>query len=88
MQNIESDLDNVKDAVERYKDMDVHFPDSYECRLIDGMIKAMEAKDVKQYQLALKEYDNIKKLDNWLMPLCVNIKSKLEQTKKEVPDLT
>jgi alpha-soluble NSF attachment protein len=88
MTDLDSGLESVKHAVEGYKDMDVHFPDSYECKLIDNVIKAMEAKDVKQFQMALKEYDNVKKLDNWQTQLFLTIKGKLDTAKKEVPDLT
>jgi alpha-soluble NSF attachment protein len=63
--------------------MDVRFPDSRECKLLENLIQAIENKDVKAFRTALKEYDSISKLDAWKTAVFLVIKNNLEKELKE-----
>lgn len=63
--------------------MDMRFPDSRECKLLENLIQAIEDKDLKAFRTALKEYDNISKLDAWKTSVFLVIKNNLEKELKE-----
>ncbi|KAL0486584.1 alpha-soluble NSF attachment protein [Acrasis kona] len=80
MDNADEDLPEFKEKFESYKEEDVMFEDSYECKLVDKLIIAIEGKNVKAFQMAIKEYDNIKRLDNWKTQILLKIKDKVGTT--------
>lgn len=88
IKNLEGDVELAKESIERYMEQDVQFPGTPECKMLEGIVKALEAKELKQFQLALKEYDNLKKLDNWCTQICLEIKGKFDELKKQNEDLT
>ncbi|KAL0477968.1 alpha-soluble NSF attachment protein [Acrasis kona] len=71
-------LEDFKTKYEEYKDMDVHFPDSFEAKLIDGVVEAWDKGDLRLFQQHMRDYDRIKKLDPWKMNLFLKIKSGVE----------
>ena len=68
-------LEDVKVALERYREMDINFPGSREDSLIENVIKAYEDKDVDEFTDALREYDRIRKFDNWQTTLLLRVKN-------------
>lgn len=78
MNEVEVEVESVKSAVEEYKDRDVHFPESYECKLIEGLLEALAEKNVKKFATALKEFNTIKKLDDWAIGLLLIVRKKIE----------
>jgi alpha-soluble NSF attachment protein len=82
----DGDLDEFKNKHQDYKDQDVHYPDSFEARLIDGVVEAFEKGDIKTFQSSMRDFDRIKKLDPWKTDLFLKIKKNIE--KRTQPDLT
>jgi alpha-soluble NSF attachment protein len=71
---------SVKEKVDKYGEMDVHYVDSYEQKLINGILEAFEKKgDVQIFTNSLREYDKIKKLDNWNTTLLTKVKEVIEK---------
>lgn len=86
-EDLQSQIGEVQEMLERFNDMDVHFPDSYESKLIAKLAKAVEETDLPGFTTALRDYDNISKLDNWKTTIFLRIKSQLEKAVTQ-PDLT
>jgi alpha-soluble NSF attachment protein len=84
IKDFEEELPDVKITIDGYKDMDVKFPDSRECVLIDKLINACEEKDVKAFKSALRDYDSITKLDAWKTSMFLHIKNNLEDSIKNI----
>jgi alpha-soluble NSF attachment protein len=72
-------LQDFKDKHQDYKDQDVHYPGSFEEKLIDGVVAAWEKGNVKDFQASMREYDRIKKLDPWKTDLFLIIKEHVEK---------
>lgn len=87
MKDVEDEVTFVKDKIEEYKDEDVHFGSSYECKCLENMIPAIEKKDVSGFKKALREYDGVQKLDNWKTAIFLKVLSSVEEAVKDV-DLT
>jgi len=87
MTDAEDQISEVQSKIEDYKDLDVHFGTSYECKLLDGIVQAFEKKSVTDFKKALREYDNVQKLDAWKTPMFLKVLSVLEGSIKDV-DLT
>jgi alpha-soluble NSF attachment protein len=84
IKNVDEELDEVKVHLDNYKDLDVRFPESRECKLIETCIKAMEEKDDKLFKGALKEFDQITKLNPWQTTLFLEIKKVLDDHIKNI----
>ena len=72
------DLNEVRNKLSEYKDMDVHFSDSLECKLIEKLLDACEEKNVKTFTINLRDFDKIQKLDTWKTNLFLKIKDKIK----------
>jgi len=79
MDGEEEDLSEVRNKISEYKDMDVHFGDSLECKLIEKLTDACEQKDVKAYTINLRDFDKIQKLDTWKTTIFLKIKDKIKE---------
>jgi alpha-soluble NSF attachment protein len=88
MENPVEELDEFKQRLEGYKDDDVNFPDSYECKLLDKIVLSMDEKNIKNFQAAVREYNNIKKLDNWKTQILLTVKEKVAKFTEADLDLT
>lgn len=85
--DLQERVGEVQELLERYNDLDVHFPDSYESKLIGNLCKAVEQADLPEFTTALRNFDSISKLDNWKTTIFLRIKSNLESSVTQ-PDLT
>jgi alpha-soluble NSF attachment protein len=83
----EEQIAEVQAKIEDYKDLDVHFSSSYECKLLDAAVPAFEKKDVTAFKRAMREYDQVQKLDPWKTNLFLKVLHVLEGSVKDV-DLT
>ena len=84
--DVEEQITEMEPKIEEYKDLDVHFGGSYECKLLEGVIPAMEKQDITAFKKAMRDYNNVQKLDGWKTTMFLKILRKLEEN--EVPDLT
>jgi alpha-soluble NSF attachment protein len=80
----ETELESVKNAMFDYKELDVRFADTRECKLVEKVISAFEGQDLKGFRAALKEYDQITKLTPFLTTILTEIKVVLEKSLNEV----
>mmetsp|Transcript_20718 Transcript_20718/g.49229 ORF Transcript_20718/g.49229 Transcript_20718/m.49229 type:complete len:87 (+) Transcript_20718:650-910(+) len=64
-------------ALEMYMDKDINFPDTQECKLLQGCVQAMEDEDVEAYTQAVFDFDQIKKLDKWRTSMLLKTKKKM-----------
>lgn len=71
-------------AVEKYCDMYPAFQDTRECKLLRTLIEAKEEQSTESFTEAVKEYDSISRLDQWLTTILLRIKKGMN----EEPDLT
>jgi alpha-soluble NSF attachment protein len=78
-EDAETKLEEFNDKHQEYKDQDVHYPDSFEAKLIDGVVAAWKNGDLKSFQASMREYDRIKKLDNWKTAMFLKIKQNVEK---------
>ncbi|KAF0981483.1 hypothetical protein FDP41_012140 [Naegleria fowleri] len=73
------DITEVRNKLNEYKEMDVHFGDSLECKLIEKLLDACEEKNVKTFTITLRDFDKIQKLDTWKTNLFLKIKDKIKE---------
>ncbi|XP_058715771.1 alpha-soluble NSF attachment protein-like isoform X2 [Poecile atricapillus] len=64
---------NARLAVQRYEEMFPAFSDSRECKLLK-ILDAHEEQNVDAFTDAVKEFDSISRLDQWLTSLLLRIK--------------
>lgn len=84
MKDPNTELENVKNSVLDYKELDVKFSDSRECKLIETIIGAFEEKDLKSYKSALRDYDQMSKFNQWMTNICLDIKANLDKMSNEI----
>eukprot|EP01080_Neovahlkampfia_damariscottae_P007197 gene7197-11513_t len=78
------EIDRVKTKVEDYKELDVRFPDTRECQLVEKICNAFDECDVGMFKSAMKGYDSITKLNAWQTNLFLVIKGNLEKQANNV----
>ncbi|KAG8583914.1 hypothetical protein GDO81_008596 [Engystomops pustulosus] len=69
---------NAKLAVEKYEEMFPAFSDSRECKLIKKLLEAHEEQNSEAYTEAVKEFDSISRLDQWLTTMLLRIKKSIQ----------
>ncbi|KAG9484328.1 hypothetical protein GDO78_009964 [Eleutherodactylus coqui] len=69
---------NAKLAVEKYEEMFPAFSDSRECKLIKNLLDAHEEQNSEAYTEAVKEFDSISRLDQWLTTMLLRIKKSIQ----------
>lgn len=67
-------------ALDKYRDMDVSFADTRECKLLQDLGEAVEECDVEKLTDAVAEFDSISKLDKWKTTLLLRIKTALKDS--------
>ncbi|XP_071791391.1 alpha-soluble NSF attachment protein-like [Asterias amurensis] len=77
------DVLNAQLAVEKYDKMFPAFTDSREHKLLLKLLDAIEDQNVDNYTEAVKDYDSISRLDQWLTTIMLRIKKSIN----EDPDL-
>uniref|UniRef100_A0A8C5N0U7 NSF attachment protein beta n=1 Tax=Leptobrachium leishanense TaxID=445787 RepID=A0A8C5N0U7_9ANUR len=69
---------NAKLAVEKYEEMFPAFTDSRECKLLKKLLDAHEEQNSDAYTEAVKEFDSISRLDQWLTTMLLRIKKSFQ----------
>ncbi|XP_053908799.1 alpha-soluble NSF attachment protein isoform X1 [Cuculus canorus] len=72
------DMLNAKLAVQKYEEMFPAFSDSRECKLVKKLLDAHEEQNIDAYTDAVKEFDAISRLDQWLTTMLLRIKKTIQ----------
>ncbi|KAL3873304.1 hypothetical protein ACJMK2_036440 [Sinanodonta woodiana] len=70
---------NGQQAIQKYEDMFPQFADDRCCKLLKSLIAALEEEDVDTFTDAIKEYDSISRLDQWMTTMFLRIKNRMNQ---------
>lgn len=63
-----------REAIARYRDIDVTFDRSREEVLLTALVDAMDARDADAFTMAVQEYDSMTRLDAWKTSILVRVK--------------
>lgn len=77
------DLVNAQIVIQKYEEMFPAFADSRECKLTKTLMQACEDSNIEAYTDAVKDFDTISRLDQWLTTMLLRVK----KTINEEPDL-
>uniref|UniRef100_A0A8K9UT80 Beta-soluble NSF attachment protein n=1 Tax=Oncorhynchus mykiss TaxID=8022 RepID=A0A8K9UT80_ONCMY len=69
---------NAKLAIEKYEEMFPAFADSRECKLLKKLLDAHEEQNCEAFTEAVKEFDSISRLDQWLTTMLLRIKKTIQ----------
>uniref|UniRef100_A0A3Q3J1U3 N-ethylmaleimide-sensitive factor attachment protein, alpha b n=1 Tax=Monopterus albus TaxID=43700 RepID=A0A3Q3J1U3_MONAL len=78
------DMLNAKLAVQKYEEMFPAFSDSRECKLLKKLLDAYEEQNMDAYTDAVKEYDTISRLDQWLTTMLLRIKKTIQEDESDL----
>ncbi|XP_043975415.1 N-ethylmaleimide-sensitive factor attachment protein, alpha b isoform X1 [Gambusia affinis] len=78
------DMLNAKLAVQKYEEMFPAFSDSRECKLLKKLLDAHDEQNVEGYTDAVKEYDTISRLDQWLTTMLLRIKKTIQDDESDL----
>uniref|UniRef100_A0A6Q2WZP4 N-ethylmaleimide-sensitive factor attachment protein, alpha b n=1 Tax=Esox lucius TaxID=8010 RepID=A0A6Q2WZP4_ESOLU len=78
------DMLNAKLALQKYEEMFPAFSDSRECKLVKKLLDAYEEQNVEAYTDAVKEYDTISRLDQWLTTMLLRIKKTIQDDESDL----
>jgi alpha-soluble NSF attachment protein len=79
----------VKNAMERYEDIDPSFAGSREHKLLGDLSSAAEEGDADAFTGALAEYDSMSRLDPWKTKMLLRAKKQMTKAiEEEEDDLT
>lgn len=78
------DVLEAQRSVDKYCDMHTAFQDTREAKLLRSLLEAQEEQNVEAFTEAVKEYDSISRLDQWLTTMLLRVKKGMS----EEPDLT
>uniref|UniRef100_A0A8C2CLQ9 Alpha-soluble NSF attachment protein-like n=1 Tax=Cyprinus carpio TaxID=7962 RepID=A0A8C2CLQ9_CYPCA len=78
------DMLNAKLAVQKYEEMFPAFSDSRECKFVKKLLDAFEEQNVDAYTDAVKEYDTISRLDQWLTTMLLRIKKSIQEDESDL----
>uniref|UniRef100_A0A8B9NDL5 NSF attachment protein alpha n=1 Tax=Accipiter nisus TaxID=211598 RepID=A0A8B9NDL5_9AVES len=78
------DMLNAKLAVQKYEEMFPAFTDSRECKLVKKLLDAHEEQNIDGYTDAVKEYDSIFRLDQWLTTMLLRIKKTIQGEEEDL----
>lgn len=80
---VHQDIVSSKKAIDRYKDLDVSFPSSRECKFLEQILAAVENYDKEAFTQAVVDYDSISKLDQWKTTMLLRIKNGIASAEDE-----
>ncbi|XP_077469077.1 N-ethylmaleimide-sensitive factor attachment protein, beta a [Stigmatopora argus] len=69
---------NAKLAIEKYEEMFPAFSDSRELKLLKKLLEAHEEQNSEAFTEAVKEYDSVSRLDQWLTTMLLRIKKTIQ----------
>uniref|UniRef100_A0A674MTP7 N-ethylmaleimide-sensitive factor attachment protein, alpha b n=1 Tax=Takifugu rubripes TaxID=31033 RepID=A0A674MTP7_TAKRU len=78
------DMLNAKLAEQKYTEMFPAFSDSRECKLLKKLLDAYEEQNVDAFTDAVKEYDTISRLDQWLTTMLLRIKKTIQDEENDL----
>ncbi|KAJ8775467.1 hypothetical protein J1605_016317 [Eschrichtius robustus] len=78
------DMLNAKLAVQKYEELFPAFSDSRECKLMKKLLEAHEEQNVDSYTEAVKEYDAISRLDQWLTTMLLRVKKTIQGDEEDL----
>ncbi|KAK1330017.1 hypothetical protein QTO34_010201 [Cnephaeus nilssonii] len=78
------DMLNAKLAVQKYEELFPAFSDSRECKLMKKLLDAHEEQNVDSYTEAVKEFDSISRLDQWLTTMLLRIKKTIQGDEEDL----
>lgn len=81
-----ADITTVRTALDRYKDIDVSFDTSRECRLLETLADAIEEGDEEAFTTAVAEYDSLSRLDSWKTSMLLRVKRKITSRGEDVEE--
>ncbi|XP_069765134.1 alpha-soluble NSF attachment protein isoform X2 [Narcine bancroftii] len=71
-------------ALSKYEEMFPAFSDSRECKLVKKLLEAFEDQNIDSYTNAVKEYDSISRLDQWLTTMLLRIKKTIQAEESDL----
>lgn len=74
-----NDVVAVNNALDKYQDMDPSFCDTREFKLLSSLALAAEEGSVDDFTDAIKEFDNITRLDSWKTTLLLRAKNAIRE---------
>jgi len=77
-EDMEKQVEQVQKKFDEYKDKDTKFTMTRECKIVDELLFAFEDKNLKAYQITLKNHDAIMKFSTWETDMFLKIKELLE----------
>uniref|UniRef100_A0A3B5A6F7 Beta-soluble NSF attachment protein n=1 Tax=Stegastes partitus TaxID=144197 RepID=A0A3B5A6F7_9TELE len=69
---------NAKLAIEKYEEMFPAFTDSRELKLLKKLLEAHEEQNSEAFTEAVKEFDSVSRLDQWLTTMLLRIKKTIQ----------
>ncbi|XP_018411507.1 PREDICTED: alpha-soluble NSF attachment protein isoform X3 [Nanorana parkeri] len=78
------DMYNAKLAVQKYEEMFPAFSDSREYKLVKKLLEAHEEQNLDNYTDAVKEFDSISRLDQWLTTMLLRIKKTIKGEEEDL----
>ncbi|KAL9653001.1 hypothetical protein ABK040_015516 [Willaertia magna] len=72
-------FDEMEEKLKEYKELDMFFVDSLECQLMEQMIGAIKTRSIKEFTIALRNFDKLKRLDTWKTNLFLRIKDAIKE---------
>lgn len=88
------DASGTRLALDKYKDLNVQFGGSRECKFIEAITEAFAENDIDKFTDVVYEFDNISKLDNWKSKILLTVKLGMKKAQEQpdnpddVPDLS
>eukprot|EP00887_Chlorella_sp_A99_P006953 scaffold2.g6953.t1 len=81
-----ADVTTIRTALERYKDIDISFDGSRECRLLETLADALESGDEEAFTSAVAEFDQLTRLDSWKTAMLLRVKRKLTSRGEDIEE--
>ena len=73
----ENDIVKARKTMDKFCETNNFFV-STEFKLISEIMVAIETNDIERYTYSIKEYDNLKKLNNWQVNILLNIQKEMD----------
>lgn len=73
------DLVKAQQNLDEFAVKDVTFPSTREAKFAKELVDSCEEADVDRYTDAIRQYDQVTKLDNWKTNVLLRVKKALEE---------
>ncbi|KAI8320489.1 TPR-like protein [Martensiomyces pterosporus] len=78
------DVVGARKALEHYRDLDVSFSTTRECRLLENLVADAENEDLQSFTDHVAEYDQLSQLDNWKTTILLRIKHSISENEDDL----